>query len=356
MSWHSVHVYYHDDNKDALVLDAVRPLFAALSEHRSYFVRHWRQGPHLRLRLDLPPETSGAELRSAVTEHVGGFLNAHPSTAQLDIEELTRQHELLADFELEQGPLVPWFPDNSIQYVDFDARLDVLGTESAADLVTTFYTETTGLAFSATELIRAGRVARLSAAFDLMVATAHRFSESGITDGFISFRSHAEGFLCGGWPWATALRPVWDEHHALAGDRLANRVRQVVGTLEGAEYSVRFVRDWVTALAPIHQHAGELLTSGELPLGQPRVRNASDEDSRLGLLSPFHHRLENNERWLNEIRHSTGFGQYRAMLNFTYLQMTRLGITPVERVMLCHLAANAVEDTYGVSALDLVSR
>jgi hypothetical protein len=42
------------------------------------------------------------------------------------------------------------------------------------------------------------------------------------------------------------------------------------------------------------------------------------------------------------------------MLNYTYLHMTRLGITPTERFLLCHLAANAVEECYGVSAFELV--
>jgi hypothetical protein len=43
------------------------------------------------------------------------------------------------------------------------------------------------------------------------------------------------------------------------------------------------------------------------------------------------------------------------MLNLTYLMLTRLGISPAERFLLCHLAANAVEDQYGVSAIDSAS-
>jgi hypothetical protein len=41
--WRSLRVRYYADNKDALILDAVRPLFrefAGKIEQR-YFVRHW---------------------------------------------------------------------------------------------------------------------------------------------------------------------------------------------------------------------------------------------------------------------------------------------------------------------------
>jgi hypothetical protein len=48
------------------------------------------------------------------------------------------------------------------------------------------------------------------------------------------------------------------------------------------------------------------------------------------------------------------FLRYRLMLNYTYLHLTRLGVPGLHRYLLCHLAANAVEEVYGVSALDLV--
>ena len=56
------------------------------------------------------------------------------------------------------------------------------------------------------------------------------------------------------------------------------------------------------------------------------------------------------------VRHAgrVGAGDLLA-LNCTYLHLTRLGVQPVERLMLCHLAANAVEDAYGTGALSITS-
>jgi hypothetical protein len=35
--------------------------------------------------------------------------------------------------------------------------------------------------------------------------------------------------------------------------------------------------------------------------------------------------------------------------------ISRMGLTPYERLRTCHVAANAVEEVYGVSAFDLVA-
>ncbi|MEU8206482.1 hypothetical protein [Streptosporangium sp. NPDC049046] len=37
---------------------------------------------------------------------------------------------------------------------------------------------------------------------------------------------------------------------------------------------------------------------------------------------------------------------------YTYLHLTRLGLTPLDRFRTCHLLANAVEEVYGVSGLE----
>ena len=47
------------------------------------------------------------------------------------------------------------------------------------------------------------------------------------------------------------------------------------------------------------------------------------------------------------------FAKFRLMLNYTYLHLTRLGLAPAERFLLCHLAANAAEDLFGRSAAEV---
>ncbi len=50
------------------------------------------------------------------------------------------------------------------------------------------------------------------------------------------------------------------------------------------------------------------------------------------------------------------FLRYRVVLNYTYLHLTGLGLTPLDRFRACHLLANAVEEVYGVSGLESMRR
>jgi Lantibiotic biosynthesis dehydratase C-term len=356
--WASIHVYYYQD-QDGLILDAVRPLFARLGEHgaRAYFERHWRQGPHLRLNINATPQTVSTLVLPAVEEIVGGYLRAHPSAAELDPARLLPSHERLAELEADSGPLLPWHPDNSIQQTAYDGGLSVLGSQQAAELLADFYVYSTPLAFQMIERLRQRRTSRLAGAFDLMVATAHVFSPDGITRGFLSFRSHAEAFL-NAWPEGRDLRPHWDRHYTQHADKLTARVRAVVAELDGHAGSdgqaASVIRHWVRVMTPFPQRAQQLFTAG-LTLG---LRPADDEDQQyagnwddLTAQSPFHRTLVATPYW-TQIQRADWFLRYRLVLNYMYLHFTRLGLTPTERFLLCHLTANAVEDSYDISAMD----
>jgi hypothetical protein len=44
------------------------------------------------------------------------------------------------------------------------------------------------------------------------------------------------------------------------------------------------------------------------------------------------------------------------MINLLYLLFTRLGVRPVEKYLLCHVVANAVEELYDVDAVSVLRR
>lgn len=329
MGWHSVHVAYHDDNCDDLLLTAVRPVLAGVPG--SYFVRHWQRGPHL--RLNFPDEQDVTDL--LIHEHVGGYLTEHPSTVEIDPAALLPLHRSLAQREVVDGPLMPWYLNNSIQAAGYDDRADALGGRAAAELLVRFYVDTNGVVFEMLEDVRDG-AARLGIALDLLISAAHAFAEGGITGGFVSFRSHAEAFLGDGD--RRGLRRVWDEQYRLRANILQDRVEAVVAEID------RGASSWVETLRATERTGQRLLADGLLPMSSLRQARGSD----------FHQALAGNDRWHAEVEPSIAFRSYRLLLNYTYLHLTRLGLKPVERFMLCHFAANAVEEHYGVSAIDLV--
>ncbi|NUR60156.1 MAG: bacteriocin biosynthesis protein [Catenulispora sp.] len=361
-TWHTVHVYYHAADKDSLLLDAVRPLLERIKglTEAAYVVPHWRQGPHLRLNIRTDEER-WRDVRPRIDEIVGGHLRDHPSTAVLDQDSILRRHRLLAVREQEIGPLTPWPPDNSIQDAPFDPRRHVLGSEAAVELLTSFYTDSTELLFAMLEHVRDGRDDKGRLGMNLMLTVAH--TAAPITRSFVSYRAHAEGYLT----WAAdpaASRAAFDRAYADRRTELTGRVRAVIAALDDpAAPAVPFVREWAGLLAAYRARITPLLDSGELPLPMTDPAAPNEAAPRLGgvpvpqrLPGELHQLILTSPAYHRAVFEQPAFLNYRVLLNYTYLHLTRMGLTPLDRFRLCHLTANAVEDAYGLSAVELIRR
>ncbi len=71
--------------------------------------------------------------------------------------------------------------------------------------------------------------------------------------------------------------------------------------------------------------------------------------------SAFHQALARNPAHLEMMRTSVWFHAFRVVVNCCYLHLTRLGIRPFERSLLGFLVSEAVEERFGVSAVELVT-
>ncbi|GAA5038592.1 hypothetical protein HNP84_003372 [Thermocatellispora tengchongensis] len=357
--WHSAHIYYYDGNgADALLLDGVRPLIAALGERGmpdAYFVRHWLRGPHVRVHVHTDPATWENVAKPLIEDIAGGYLREHPSTHVPDMEQEERVHTWLAELEREQGPLTPWFPDNSIQYLPYDRRLHVLGTVEAADNLAAFHVETTPLAFRILQ-DHPTKSGRLGALLSLMLASA-QIGCPPITKGYLSYRSHAEGFFAN-CADPQRMRTTYENLYQANREPLARRLRAVLALLDpdapaadvdedGYEEATRYLAEWAPIARRVIERSEDLEARGLLDMPSFFV---DDPDSRRGMgwenVSDFHKALIGNEHVRDELASATWFTVYRVLLNFQYLLFSRLGLTPSERFLLCHLAARAVEDAH----------
>lgn len=354
-SWHSAHIYYYQPDKDALILDAIRPLLHRLRPvvDSAYLARHWRQGPHLRLHVRTDSHTWTTTVQPQLEHTIGTYLRAHPSTATLDERAELPTHLLLAQREQENGPLTPWFPDNSIHYQPYDPRLHVLGDQQVADLLTDYLAESTKLLFDMLDHVRnaagpeelPGLKELLS--MSLMLATSHILAPP-ITHSFISYRSHAEGFLFGSTDPA-ATRAAFDQHYHTHRQALTDRVRAVIATLEcRSAQPVPFVSAWAALLTTYADRAKPLIQAG---LVYPKTSAPQPTDPPR---AAFHQLMFGSRTYRERVFDDPDFHRYRVGLNFTYLQINRLGLAPIQRMRTCHLAANAVEDIYGISAVDMI--
>ncbi|MGY4970551.1 thiopeptide maturation pyridine synthase [Streptomyces nigrescens] len=353
MMWRSFHVHYYDHDKSGLLLDAVRPFLQWIAPQVSgaHYLLHWLRGSHVRINVNAEPESFAATVLPALDEVIKPYLAAHPSTAVIDAATLEAQHARLAQLEHEPGPVTPLYADNSVHEAGHDQRLQVLGSVQAADLLADFYDATTPLAFEMLDHAHRRGNPLAGLCFDTMIATAHALSGVGLRRGFVSFRSHAEAFLSW-WPEAEGLRQAWDRHYTAHAGKLAERVRHVMRAVESPTQPEGLVCRWVQEAAPFSQRGAELLAAGELSMDPPWAGRFSEDDELIAEMarkSAFH----NHPRPAGEVVDQLWFDQYRLILNYTYLQLTRLGLSPVERFLLCHLAANTVEDLYGVAATEV---
>ncbi|QMU70601.1 thiopeptide maturation pyridine synthase [Streptacidiphilus sp. P02-A3a] len=366
--WRAAHIAYFGDGTDQLLLDAVRPVIerCAGQVRSSYVLRHWRRGPHLRLVFQAEPAVFTELVEPAVAEIIGGYLREHPSTGPApDETALLPMHRRLAEAEREPGPLSPFYPDNSITWAEHDRRIEVLGCPVGADELALFYDRTNGLLFQQLEAVAAG-VPRETLALRLMLATAHMLcrhpEDASIRRGFVSFRSHAEGYLSTVGP---QVRQAFDQRYTANSAVLTAQVRAVVaafdhpaadtapepGGAQGADDAA--LRRWVAAIDPLGGRWTELYLAGEIP----EAEIPDDVENGIGDLlanSPMHEAIAGNVAYKQMMYRDPRFLRYRLMLNYTYLHLSRLGIPGLTRYLLCHLAASAVEEVYGVSALELV--
>lgn len=351
--WHNVAIHYYDDaRRDALILDCVRPLFASLAPRPSFFLRHWLRGPHLRLRFHTTADDFDRAVGPTIDDQVAGWLAAYPSTVCVDEAKLLATHERLARREREPGPLTPFQPDNSIQYLPCDRRIEVLGSAAAAALVEDFYVDTAEMTFAMLESIRSG-TSRLNLALDLMWATAH--SAGTVTQGYVSYRAHSEARIMTAADPA-ALRSFFEQQYCKRAPALIERLQQVLDTVDGvggAGGTVPFVGEWVHAVHRLYKRAASLIADSAITLSVPEPGAWFYDD--ITTHSDFHRALANNPEHLEMMRTSSRFHTWRIIVNCCYLHLTRLGIRPFERSLLGFLLSEAVEERFGVSAVELVT-
>src|SRR5829696_214985 len=357
-AWHTACVYYFDDRgRDDLIVDAVRPLFAAVGVP-AHFKRHWRRGPHVRLNFRAGQEELARRVLPQLEATVGAFLRERPSVSPasaMAAATLLPLHVRLLELEREHGQLWPWRADNSVHVEPYDSRAHVFGGAPAAELVADFYTASNGTAFESIDLVRCGRQQRLWLAFDLMVATAHALAAGGIRGGYVSFRAHAEVFLAR-TDVPDRWRTDWDCRYRRAAAALGERLRSTVTAVEGAGDAGgaggagghwAITRAWLDVLCGLRERAFALLDTGQLrmdaaPAGREPPQGAS----------PFLRELITNEAFHRRLMPSPAFRRYRLLLNLLYLHLTRLGVRPVDRYLLCHLVACSVEERHGLDSVE----
>ncbi len=335
--WIIVRIFYYENDKTPLLLLAVRPLLRALKEdgliEKGYFSRHWHRGPHIRLYLQTSAEHMEG-IQAKVKEKIGAFLASTPSRRVITEEAVRARHEQLAAHEYISGPLFPLLPDNSIDYARDESNDFMYGGATGFELARDFYSHCQPLVFDVIERGRSERSMLLSQAFSWMLITANWLENLRIS--YISYRSHAEGFLYG-FDHKGTLRLHLKQQYKNQAETLIAMVKPHLDAYYtgGNDLDIR----WRESIEMYGKPIGAAIDAGNIRLP---LFNEPDQDG----MSLFH-QASYNQPWMQEFTRSNLFHKRRFILNILYEILLQIGITPLEKIYLCFALANAVEEATG---------
>lgn len=359
MAWNLTSIYYFDKDKDPLILDCLLPLAARLRDagaRRIFFDRHWLGGPHLRLYA----ESDGDGIAPIVDADVISYLGDHPSTAELDEYETKTRHERLALLEQQERAL-PLQPNNSLRHERYTPDLQILRSEPAANLTFDVADAALPLAFDIVAASRCDRNRRHVIALRLLLAHAHHLG--GIEIGYLFCRSYFEKYLATQTSDPAAARAGFQRAYEARRETLRELVLGMKDDLErtGGTGSDPVVSGWTRLHRLLRDRAREILDAGAELVWTPAAA-ARDVYDAAWTSQFFNHRTDYMERLTGNqsLRHSLNTDPRYMIHVFAVNQLYRLlaavGITAGDKILLMALMADAVEETFGVSPLELISR
>ncbi|MFJ5228280.1 hypothetical protein ACIQBJ_00125 [Kitasatospora sp. NPDC088391] len=356
---HDVVLTYYRPIKARALREAVLPLARAATADglTAQVERHWRFGPHLRLRLSGPADATAAAAAHAAVR-LRRWVTAHPSTDDRSEAQLLAEAETAGRAELVAPPYGPLTPDNTVRTTPADpaataALHALLGVEATALRDELLQHGLPALGSGAEYLGRHGdteaaRVHLAAAAFAAHAA-AH---PDGLIGAHYSYLSHLEDFLLHEDPDGR-LRAAFDR----TWDRSGPTVTALVGRITGGG-ARGFERDWAAwsrtawRLAGARHAAGADLGGSRAEyrdraaaLGDPATANRWDPERRLRY-SDFHLLLHRSDpdgtMWTRP-----DYLIHRAATNGLYRLLAICDVRPIERYLAAHLVVRTVPGLTG---------
>lgn len=310
MGWHSLHVHYHDPQDDLLV-DCIGPLVASCrtgSPPSWFFLRYWKHGPHVRLRLRLEPAEATETLR-ALQDGIREHLARCPSTSMPRPDRLRDVIRVLARLQGEADDVQEIVSDNTIRLQPYEPEYGKYGGELGVRLAETVFESSSVIVLDVLDRIRRTPARRLSAGFTMMLAALRG---AGLTEPAMA---EFLAMYCRFW-----FRYVSPE---VAGAWSAGLIEQQRVL---SPYAAAVLSDRLPAGSP----AGDALTGWSVAVGAAMERiDAADGDvlagvTMLGSRSPARRRRD------------------FVLLNYVHTHNNRLGISPAHEAYLAYLAHHVV--------------
>ncbi|MFJ8622149.1 hypothetical protein ACIRD3_04820 [Kitasatospora sp. NPDC093550] len=340
--------------REAVLPQARRAVAEGLDAHVE---RHWRFGPHLRLRLRGPGERVAVAAERAA-EGLRAWTAAHPSVADRTEEQLLAEAAVAGRVELVAPPYGPLVPDNTVRVLPVDPAAErslraLIGDEATALRDELLRLGLPALASGSEFLGAHGDASEARVQLVVAALAAHATAHpDGLVGGHYSMLSHLEDFLVHEDPDG-GLRAGFERRWERVGGAVTALVGRITdGGARGWE------RDWAHWSASAWTLAERRLAAGA-DLGgsreeyRHRAAALGDPDTALrwnGELrtrySEFHRLLHRSDP-TGTMWSRPDYLIYRACTNGLYRLLAICDVRPLERYLAAHLVVRSVPELTG---------
>lgn len=168
--WRALHVYRYAD-QDGFLADGLAPVLAQLSAsgvlRRSFFLRYWQGGHHVRVRLLLVPAEADAVLGDAAAR-LRGWLAEVPDGAAFDAEEFSRDAQpTLAALEGETAAAA--LPPDAVCEMPYEPEYGKYGGPLGVAIAEEFFHRSSAVVLAVLPGVAGASRRRLGAGFSTML-------------------------------------------------------------------------------------------------------------------------------------------------------------------------------------------
>ena len=360
--WHVVRVAWFEDNREALMNGPIRQVFERLRQEdavrRVSIMPHWLHGPHVDIAIEALPQAFQNRIYPDIRLMIDRWLSENPSTTVLDPVEYEARSRGIGMFELNPGPYLPLLDNNRVALAPFKAPVG-LAIPELAEHRATFLDDALETVFGVLHLKHTDRDNYFRSLGAMLLVTADSYAD-GMSEGYMSLRSHADYFFAAHdvSGQVRARFDGFDDHWGADFDQMARALAdRHWGSLPMTSSAQALVKAWSGVVDRTDQRSRDLVTANHAALISQTVHQdlartmAAVDDSAMRQrfstrkISDIGEAFLNSERGLAAQR-SPDFLTYRTNVNFFYLLLPTLGVTPVQKFMLCDLVARSVERVF----------
>lgn len=375
--WNVIRVAYFDNDKAPILLGPIAQVVELISKQNLpvHVTSHWKFGPHIDVLVECDSALFESEVYPSCAAIIQAWLAQNPSNTALVPEDYEKLSYQLAMSELEPPPYLPLMQNNTVTVGTYQ-RSQSINIDGFHGTKERFLTHSTPLLFALLKLKKADPNTFFATLVYMLAATAAQFRPDGLKRGYISFRSHAEYFF-ENFDQGNQLRAKFDaldkNYSALIDANIEQvALNQLADTaLHPGQKAI--LQNWHQVLkqtfddnlsvvnenyeaiisedndvSSTEQNFGALAES--ISQHVPDEIDKPSKDYNTGKV--VNSAMEHEEG--RQLFRSHDFIAYRTTVNYFYLLLPVLDITPIQKFSICHLVANSTERVFNISWKDVI--